>query len=156
LLTVYLAPDDDRRIWFREPARVGSLYTTGVDSNVRVVYDSDRGRVDGCPTCGRTADACRCRRAPQRTAARTPVGSKDGGLRVWRDSKRRRGKTVTVIAGVPGGPPALAELAGVLKRHCGSGGTVQDDGTIEVQGDHRERVVEKLQALGYRVKLAWG
>ena len=84
------------------------------------------------------------------------MGSKDGGLRVWRDSKRRRGKTVTVIAGVPGGPSALAELAGALKRHCGSGGTVQDDGTIEVQGDHRERVVEKLQALGYRVKLAGG
>ena len=61
-----------------------------------------------------------------------------------------------MIAGLPGGPAALAELAGVLKRHCGSGGTVQDDGTIEVQGDHRERVLEKLQALGYRVKLAGG
>ncbi len=139
-----------------ERARAAGRYTTGVDDNVRVVYDSERGGTAYCPTCGRAAAACRCRRPPQRAVARTPPGSKDGGLRVWRDSKRRRGKTVTVVAGVPGGPAALAELAGVLKRHCGSGGTVQDDGTIEVQGDHRERVLEKLRALGYRVKLAGG
>jgi translation initiation factor 1 len=133
-----------------------------VDSNVRVVYDSDQGRLDRCPTCGRTADACRCGRAPQRTgpkaAGPAPAAAppKDGSLRVWRDSRRRRGKTVTVVAGLPGGPEQLAELAGVLKRHCGSGGTVQDDGSIEVQGDHRERVADKLRALGYRVKLAGG
>jgi translation initiation factor 1 len=80
-------------------------------------------------------------------------------VRVWRDRKRRRGKTVTVVAGVggvPGGGARLDELAGQLKRYCGSGGTVQDDGTIEIQGDHRERVAAKLGELGYRVKLAGG
>jgi translation initiation factor 1 len=126
---------------------------------VRIVYDSDQGRLDRCPTCGRPADACHCGRAPRRAgakAAAAPAPPKDGSLRVWRDSRRRRGKTVTVVAGLPGGAEQLAELAGVLKRHCGSGGTVQDDGSIEVQGDHRERVADKLRALGYRVKLAGG
>jgi translation initiation factor 1 len=128
-----------------------------VDSNVRVVYDSAQGRVDRCPTCGRTADRCRCAAPAARQAAKGPAAPpKDGSLRVWRDSRRRRGKTVTVVAGLPGVPEQLQELAGQLKRHCGSGGTVQDDGTIEVQGDHRERVAEKLRALGYRVKLAGG
>lgn len=77
-------------------------------------------------------------------------------MRVWRDRKRRRGKTVTVIGGVPGDAARLAELAAALKRYCGAGGTVQPDGTIEVQGDHRERVAAKLGELGYRVKLAGG
>ena len=129
---------------------------------MRVVYDSDQGRLGHCPTCGRSADACRCGRPPQRSAAKggappkATAAPKDGSLRVWRDSKRRRGKTVTVVAGLPGGAEQLAELAGLLKRHCGSGGTVQDDGSIEVLGDHRERVADKLRALGYRVKLAGG
>ena len=129
---------------------------------MRVVYDSDQGRLDRCPTCGRPAAACRCEAPPQRAGAKAaprPTAAappKDGSLRVWRDSRRRRGKTVTVVAGLPGGAEQLAELAGALKRHCGSGGTVQDDGSIEVQGDHRERVADKLRALGYRVKLAGG
>ena len=77
-------------------------------------------------------------------------------MRVWRDRRRRCGKTVTVVGGVPGGAGRLGELAALLKRHCGSGGTVQDDGTIEIQGDHRERVAARLGELGYRVKLAGG
>jgi translation initiation factor 1 len=61
-----------------------------------------------------------------------------------------------VVGGVLGGADRLDELAALLKRHCGCGGTVQDDGTIEIQGDHRERVAGKLGELGYRVKLAGG
>ena len=135
-------------------------YTTTMD-NVRTVYSTDGGGLDYCPTCGRSADACRCprgtpsksRAAPTKAAPALP---NDGIVRVWRDRKRRRGKTVTVVAGVPGGADRLTELAGQLKRYCGSGGTVQDDGTVEIQGDHRERVAAKLGELGYRVKLAGG
>jgi len=49
----------------------------------------------------------------------------------------------------------LKELAGVLKRLCGTGGTVKD-GTIEIQGDHRDRIVTALEQRGYTVKLAGG
>jgi translation initiation factor 1 len=118
--------------------------------NVRVVYSTDGGRQDRCPACGRRLDACRCDRPRTKPSAnKAPALPDDGVVRVWRDRKRRRGKTVTVIAGVE-------ELAGTLKRHCGSGGTVQDDGTVEIQGDHRERIAAKLGELGYRVKLAGG
>jgi translation initiation factor 1 len=128
--------------------------------NTRVVYSSDgegRGR---CARCGRPPAACRCDRrpAPARPARAggAPPLPADGIVRVWRDRRRRRGKTVTVVAGIGGDAARLQEVVGLLKRHCGAGGTLQDDGTIEVQGDHRERVAAKLETLGYRVKLAGG
>jgi translation initiation factor 1 len=127
-----------------------------VNDNVRVVYSTDGGAVERCPSCGRPPATCRCVAQPKRPPSKAHQSlPQDGTVRVWRDSRRRRGKTVTVIAGLPGGAQ-LAEIAGQLKRHCGSGGTVQDDGTVEVQGDHRERVADKLRTLGYRVKLAGG
>jgi len=49
----------------------------------------------------------------------------------------------------------LETRAQELKRACGAGGTVRD-GAVEIQGDHRERLAEKLTSLGYKVKLAGG
>jgi translation initiation factor 1 len=72
-----------------------------------------------------------------------------------RDRKQRGGKTVTVITGVPGNDDALTTLAQQLKKLCGSGGTVKD-GNIEIQGDHCDKVQEKLTQLGYKVKRAGG
>ena len=46
-------------------------------------------------------------------------------------------------------------LLKVLKQLCGAGGA-RDGRTLELQGDHRERVQSKLEALGHRVKLAGG
>jgi translation initiation factor 1 len=89
---------------------------------------------------------------PSSPAAALP---NDGVVRVLRDRKGRGGKTVTLVAGVPGGAAALAETAARLKRLCGSGGTVRD-GAIEIQGDHRERIAEALRAQGLTVKLAGG
>lgn len=86
---------------------------------------------------------------------RAPVLPNDGVVRVLRDKKGRGGKTVTIVAGLPGGATALAEMAARLKRLCGSGGTVRD-GVIEIQGDHRERIAEALRAQNFNVKLAGG
>ncbi len=125
--------------------------------NVRTVFTTDGTPPPRCPTCGEPAHAGGCAgRRPRAAPSRAPALPDDGVVRVWRDRKRRRGKTVTVLAGVPGGPAALEELAATLKRHCGSGGTVQADGTIEIQGDHRDRIAQRLAALGHRVKLAGG
>ncbi len=76
-------------------------------------------------------------------------------MRVARETKGRKGKGVTVVTGL--GLPAeeLKELAARLKRICGSGGTVKD-GAIEIQGDHRDRVVEELTRAGYAAKRAGG
>jgi translation initiation factor 1 len=79
----------------------------------------------------------------------------DGVVRVRRETGGRGGKTVTAIYGVPLPESKLKDLAGELKRLCGTGGTLKD-GTIEIQGDHRDRIVAALEQRGYTVKLAGG
>ena len=123
---------------------------------MRPVYSTDGGWLASCATCGNPPDKCRCRvrkNAPARPANQ-PLPN-DGVVRIFRDRKRRGGKVVTVVTGVPAGE-RRDEVAGQLKRLCGAGGTVADDGSIEIQGDHRERVAAKLGALGFQVKLAGG
>ena len=79
----------------------------------------------------------------------------DGVVRVRRETSGRNGKTVTTVTGAPGGDAELRALAKELKRVCGSGGSLKD-GVIELQGDHREKVMERLRALGHTVKAAGG
>jgi len=79
----------------------------------------------------------------------------DGVVRISRERGRRGGKTVTVIRGLPERGTELEARAVELKRLCGAGGTLRD-GAVEIQGDHRERIAERLRVLGYRVKLAGG
>lgn len=76
-------------------------------------------------------------------------------VRLFRDRGGRNGKTVTVIRGLPERGPTLEARVAVMKRLCGAGGTLKDD-TVEIQGDHRERLAEYLRAAGYAVKLAGG
>jgi len=78
---------------------------------------------------------------------------RDGIVRIFRDRSGRNGKTVTVIHGLPDRGPALEARLSEMKRLCGAGGTVKD-GVVEIQGDHRERLAQRLRALGYAVKLA--
>jgi translation initiation factor 1 len=75
--------------------------------------------------------------------------------RIWRDSKRRRGKTVTVIGGLQHDPATFEELLRTLKKSCGAGGTFKD-GEIEIQGDHREAISAFFLKLGYKVKAVGG
>lgn len=90
---------------------------------------------------------------PEAKAAPTP--SKGHTVYVERDRKRRGGKTVTLVTGLPGQADSLRDLLKALQKLCGAGGTVHD-GEIEVQGDHRERVGEYLTKQGYRVKYRGG
>jgi len=99
-----------------------------------------------CPTCRRPVAQCSCRQAAP------PAASPDGIVRVLRETKGRGGKAVTVVRGAPGD---LVRLGQELKAACGSGGTVKD-GTIEVQGDHVEKVMALLQQRGHKVKRAGG
>jgi translation initiation factor 1 len=113
----------------------------------RVVYSSGSGRV--CPTCGHPADACACSR--ERGAATRA----DGIVRVRRETKGRRGKTVTVVTGIPLDGDELNDLAKRLKRRCGSGGSVKQ-GAVEIQGDHVDTLVAVLDEHGFTVKRAGG
>jgi translation initiation factor 1 len=95
--------------------------------------------------------------AKQANAAKpaTQRPPEDGIVRVQRQKSGRRGKTVTVITGLPGGDADLDAALKLLKQHCGAGGT-RAGNTLEIQGDHRAAVQEKLAALGHRVKLSGG
>jgi translation initiation factor 1 len=76
-------------------------------------------------------------------------------VRVGRETKGRAGKGVTVITGLPLRADELETLASQLKRRCGSGGTVKD-GTIEIQGDHRDQLITELVRRGYSAKRSGG
>jgi predicted translation initiation factor SUI1 len=76
-------------------------------------------------------------------------------VRVGRETKGRRGKGVTLVSDLPLDEAGIRELASRLKERCGTGGTVRA-GTIEIQGDQRERIVAELEQLGYRVKRVGG
>ncbi len=76
-------------------------------------------------------------------------------VRVGRETKGRRGKGMTTVSDLPLDENGLTELAAKLKTRLGTGGTVKD-GRIEIQGDHRDRIVEELEGMGYRVKRAGG
>ena len=104
----------------------------------RLVYSTEAGRI-----------------APEKgpLPPRRPRG--DGIVRVRREVKGRRGKTVTSIEGVPLPDDDLRALGSELKRRCGTGGSVKD-GVIEIQGDHRDTLVADLEGRGYTVKRAGG
>ncbi|MCK4509482.1 MAG: translation initiation factor Sui1 [Desulfuromonadales bacterium] len=116
-------------------------------SNSSLVYSSESGRI--CPKCRKPVGGCLCRK--QATAA--PAG--DGIVRVGRETKGRKGKGVTLINGVPLPPDELKKLAKELKQKCGTGGTLKD-GVIEIQGDHRDVLIDLLKAKGWTVKRSGG
>ncbi len=116
-------------------------------SNSRPVYSTEGGRL--CPGCGQPVARCACR------ARREAAPAAGGPVRVWREKQGRGGKTVTVVRGLPLAAAELTALGQRLKAACGSGGTVKD-GVIEIQGDHRERVVALLVAQGHAAKAAGG
>ena len=67
------------------------------------------------------------------------------------DTKGRKGKQVTLVEGLEHNPDTMEDIARILKQHCGAGGTVKQR-VIEIQGDQRQRVAERLRELNYVVK----
>lgn len=111
-----------------------------------VVYSTEQGRM--CPDCAQPVTGCRCRR--------NGLPAESGGVvRVSRETKGRRGKSVTLVHGVTLDAESLAQLGKSLRTVCGTGGTVKE-GVIELQGDHIPRVVEQLKAQGWVVKRVGG
>lgn len=71
-------------------------------------------------------------------------------LSVRADSKRRKGKVVTLVSGFQSNPDDLERHCAVLKKRCGSGGRVLDN-EIEIQGDHSAVVKQYFASLGYKL-----
>ncbi len=126
------------------------------DAEHRVVWTSDGGgRIRYCPICGERQEACRGHARATPHGAVRQQAPQDGIVRLARAKSGRGGKLVTVITGLPGDQAALEALARELKKYCGVGGTARD-GVIELQGEQRERLLPKLKALGFQVKIAGG
>ncbi len=91
--------------------------------------------------------------AVERAVQELPPNQQD--LRVQASRKGRKGKTVTVITGFQAQPETLTKLLKQLKNQCGSGGTVKEN-TLEIQGDHTQKLVQVLTQLGYKAKISGG
>lgn len=93
------------------------------------------------------------------TAPAASLPPQQHNLKVLRDKKGRKGKIVTMITGFSLTEADLKALTKQLKNLCGAGGTSKLDPAgqvVEIQGDHREKVAEKLRTLGYKVKFSGG
>ncbi|MER2490644.1 stress response translation initiation inhibitor YciH [Catenovulum sediminis] len=102
-----------------------------------LVYSTDKGRIE-----------------PEKEHEQAQTFA-DGCVRIRRETAGRKGKGVITVAGLPLVGDELKKLAQVLKKKCGTGGSVKD-GIIEIQGDKRDIIKTELEKLGYKVKLAGG
>ena len=93
--------------------------------------------------------------AYEKSKSAVPVSSVtySGGLvRVRLEKKGRGGKSVTVFYDFDKGQRGLLpDLLKDLKKHLASGGKVIE-GTLELQGDQRQKAAEWLTNQGYKVK----
>ncbi len=76
-------------------------------------------------------------------------------LRVQATRAGRKGKTVTVITGFQTKSETLQALLKQLKTQCGTGGTVKEN-EIEIQGEHKQKILDILIKLGYKAKISGG
>jgi len=113
----------------------------------KLVYSTETGRL--CPGCGQPLAACACAQAKKSAV----LGN--GQVEVARSTKGRGGKCVTLVTGVALDGEALALLGKQLRSRCGAGGTVKD-GVIEIQGDHRDMVLQALLQAGHQARLSGG
>ncbi len=91
--------------------------------------------------------------ALERPTPELPPG--DHNLRIQTSRKGRGGKTVTLIGPFELSDENLKKLLKTLKNLCGTGGAVKED-RLEIQGDHRDKLLTKLTQLGYPAKLSGG
>lgn len=91
--------------------------------------------------------------ATERAVPDLPPDKQD--LRIQSSRKGRKGKTVTIVNGFQHSPDNLKALLKKLKSQCGTGGTAKED-SLEIQGDHREKLLETLTKLGYNAKISGG
>jgi len=111
-----------------------------MDDNRRMVYSSEEGWT--APDIAK----------PKKTSQPHQRGIPDDGIiRVARE--RRRGGSMSIITGLP--DRELAETEKALKRLCGTGGTAKN-GVVEIQGDHRDKIVAYFESQGRKVKKAGG
>ena len=94
-----------------------------------------------CPKCGLPKELCVCE----------DIAREQQKIEINVD-KRRYGKMMTIVDGINPNELDLDSLITKLKKKCASGGTIKD-GKIELQGDHRSKVKETLEDMGFIVEV---
>lgn len=122
--------------------------------NSRLVFSTESGRI--CARCGKPSIKCGCRTGKPAKEMKPTSGYPDDGIvRIRREVKGRKGKTVTAVFGIPLDESGLKKFAKLLKQRCGAGGNVKD-GVIVIQGDHRKTLMDEIKKQGYKTKIAGG
>ncbi len=115
--------------------------------NTRLVFSTDPRDQVACPRCKKYKEECRC------IVQEDPVSAFTAVFRLEKNG--RGGKTVTVLDGFPKNEKYLSDLTKELKSKCGTGGTFSLDGktgTIEIQGDSREKIKKILDTKKIKYK----
>ncbi len=107
-----------------------------MQKNNKLVYSTDQGRIK-----------------TEEVKPQAPSG--DGKVRVKRETKGRKGAGVSIVEGLSLDEKAFKILAKQLKQHCGTGGTIKNF-TIEIQGDHRDKIVAFLISKGFNTVKSGG
>ena len=92
-----------------------------------------------CPKCGLPKELCVCEE----------IAREQQKIDISVD-KRRYGKVMTIVEGIDSNDLDIDALITKLKKKCASGGTIKE-GKIELQGDHRTKVKETLEEMGFTV-----
>jgi len=106
-----------------------------MSKNSRLVYSTETGRIKPSED------------------EREALSATDGIIRIRRESKGRAGKSVCVIDGFT--TDEIKPIAKLLKSRCATGGAIKN-GTIEIQGDHRDLIKSLIEQKGHQVKFTGG
>ncbi|MCU0860813.1 MAG: stress response translation initiation inhibitor YciH [Methanomassiliicoccales archaeon] len=96
---------------------------------------------DICSVCGLPKELCMCEE----------IAREQQSVRIFTDS-RRYGKIVTVVDGIDATDIDIDDLARKLKNKCAAGGTAKE-GKIELQGDHKKKVAQTLEEMGFKTEV---
>ena len=118
----------------------------------RVVYSTEHGQLDKP-----MADNKRSKKKGRKdTSKPQPIKNPaKQGIRIRRESKGRGGKTVSIVDGLPLAEKEMKVLLKKLKAQLGTGGALKN-GTLEIQGKHRDKLLQLLEKEGYQAKLSGG
>ena len=122
--------------------------------NDRIVYSTEHGQL--AKSMGETDSSKKGGKGKgSNTSSATIRSPKKQGIRIRRESKGRGGKCVSVIDGLPLDEKGMKTLLKKLKGQLGTGGTVKG-ACIEIQGEHREKLLLLLEKDGHKAMLAGG